>query len=145
MIATILKSETAVRRAVQIIRAFTELESHNITSITDLKEMMQLQNKIIVAINNQIQELGIKQNREVKDILARINYLEKRFAIESDAKQPISKQQATQLQELVKKKCKNRKQMMKIWTDFKRHFAIKKYTNLQEKDFEAAILWISKL
>lgn len=72
MVATVLKSEMAVRRAVQIIRGFTELEAAGISSIQDLKEMMRLQNQVIIAINNQLQEMGGKQNRKIESIIEKL-------------------------------------------------------------------------
>lgn len=147
MVSTILKSEIAVRRAVQIIRAFTELETSGASSIEDLKEMMHLQNQIIIAINNQLQDLGIKHNKDVESILKKINSLEQKvFKVEKKPlpqENTISKKEALELKTLANGRCTNRKQIMKLWAEFKRNFEVTRYVHLPKEKFDDALLWIS--
>ena len=53
----------------------------------------------------------------------------------------ISKAQAQELQKLVKAKAKSQKQMIQIWSEFKKRFEVTRYCHLPKEKFSESLKW----
>ncbi|BBM85339.1 ORF6N domain-containing protein [Candidatus Uabimicrobium amorphum] len=78
MLSTLLKSEVAVKRSVDIIRAFTELEN---TGVRDDKWDI-ITAKIIAAINNRLDDVRISFDRRITSVEDRIANIEKECSVQ---------------------------------------------------------------
>ena len=199
MLATVLQTEVAVRRSVEIIRAFTALENGQLkkpllpqTSSLPLQEhlcslnemflerqdkqfqqMMSIlvenrnlwqehiqnshtilvsQHQILTALVEDMHYHRGRQRSEMQDVFAGIQTLERRIRNleDKDAQNLketsfISQEQAQKLREIVTKKAKDRKTIMKIWRSFKIQFKVDKYAELPEKNYSQALYWLENL
>lgn len=148
MLATILKSELAVRRAVEIIRAFTALENAILgPESRNVLKMISSQSRMISVLAEEM----YANRSQIEDHESRVRALEsklrllgggRRSASESGS---ISSSQTALLRDLVKDKAESRKQIAAIWTAFKKHFRIARYRDLPGSKFEEARQWLKNL
>lgn len=148
MLATILKSELAVRRAVEIIRAFTALENAFLDSQPqDVLKMISAQSLMISVLAEEM----YTNRSQIQDHDSRIRSLESKLTIlgadkrTTSERNTISADQAAILRDLVKRKAENRKQIGKIWSAFKKHFHLTRYRHLPGNKFEEARQWLKNL
>lgn len=152
MLSTILKSEIAVRRSVQIIRAFTALEGLKTFEENDTWDVITA--KIIAAINNNLLDFKQSQIKEISSINQKIDALEKRLSLlenkqlgldnsvlEIEEKpSTISPSQILFLKNLAKERASNR--VRKLWSEFRKEFNVTRYIHLPSEKFGEAIVWI---
>ena len=146
-IALLLRSDQAVQKSVEIIRAFTTFERLNHSTVTDLPQMISSavvhDRRLIKAVVNEIDfiktAMSSMQNR--LDSLEELLHTHTR-QIEKAKTACISPDQADELRKIVKRKSKNRKQMHKTWHAFKESFALDRYNQLQASEFSKAISWL---
>ncbi|WP_372364869.1 ORF6N domain-containing protein [Candidatus Uabimicrobium sp. HlEnr_7] len=147
-IALLLRSDQAAQKSVEIIRAFTTFERLSHSTATDLPQMISSavvhDRRLIKAVVNEIDFI----KTAINSMQNRLDSLEELLhthtpQIEKVDTTCISPEQAEKLREIVKQKTKNRKQMYKIWRDFKQHFNLNRYTQLQTNEFKNAVLWLN--
>ena len=80
MLSTLLKSEVAIKRSVDIIRAFTELEKS--WSRDDQWDIITA--KIIAAINNRLDDVRISFDKRITSIEDRITNIEQECSIQTN-------------------------------------------------------------
>ena len=143
MLATILKSNLAEQRCVQIIRAFTALERIGQRTLQDIDEMMSLQYQMFAALNNTVEDMKGFFHK-FADRLTRLE--ERQMQLEwiknSDDQPIISPNQAKILQQTGKKQAGSKAKIMQLWADFKREFEVNRYLHLPNNRFEEALAWI---
>ena len=145
MLATILKSEMAVRRCVQIIRAFTTLEQ-TFPNLEKLNQLAALDPVFIRAIVNELGDI----HRDVMRIEERVKRIEACLLSAPRALLPSSEegeegmtpQQATTLREIAKRKGRDRQGIARLWKEFKRHFGVGRYVHLPGSRFQEALEWM---
>ncbi len=150
MLATILKSEVASRRSVEIIRAFTALETSASLAPQDPLELISLQARMISTLAEEM----YKSRKQIENHDQKIHTLEhKTHSLDLRVShletmpialpgQRISSSQCSILQSLVKEKARSKKQMIQLWFAFKKHFDLTRYVHLQKDKFEEACSWI---
>jgi len=150
MLATILKSEMAARRSVEIIRAFTALECSEITIPKDPLEIISLQGRMISTLAEEIyknrKQIG-NHDQEIYSIKHKMNSFDLRLSHLETMPialpgQRISSSQCSILRSLVKEKAQSKKQMIQLWFSFKRQFDLTRYVHLSKDRFEEACSWI---
>ena len=146
MIAMLLRSDIAVKRSVQIIRAFTTYEQsgyqpplsqNNIPEIVSSEILGE--RHLIRAVVNEIDFL----KSGMHSMQQRLEMLEKLLGVQ-DGSAKITDDQAEQLSKIVKKKTQNRKQVYQIWREFKQHFALTRYSDLPTERFDDAVQWLDE-
>lgn len=159
MLATVLKSETAFKRSIQIIRAFTSMEkaSNNAQIHTGDREILK-------ALACEINEIHL-QLRELEQLKERLTAIEKKLSEKkvileakkyeeescSENNYPlsinllISKFQAQELQKVVKAKASSKKEVLQIWFQFKKQFEVTRYQHLPKAKFKEALKWLKRL
>ena len=148
MLATILKSDIAIIRSVEIIRAFTALESASIAFASppeDVLQMVAAQSRMITVLAEEMYSNRRKieaYSRQINTLDARVYHLENRELTIPDNNNTISSVQAGILREIVKRKGQNRQQISKIWFAFKAHFDLTRYSHLPKAKFEEACQWL---
>ena len=150
MLATILKSEQAARRSVEIIRAFTALESSAPLVPQDPLELISLQARMISTLAEEMYKSRRQIENHDKKIYTiehnlysldlRVSHLET-TPIPLPGKR-ISSSQCSILRNLVKEKAQTKKQMIQLWFAFKKHFDVTRYVHLPQDKFEQARSWI---
>ena len=150
MLATVLKSSVAVRRSIEIAKAFTAFESGLFPLLQDLKELYLNHCQMIAAVNNSLEELKLAYCKHLQKINVRLNALEKNRSTvdqipeKSDITPEISKEQARMLQDAAQKRTKARSQIMRLWANFKAEFGVTRYRHLPRAKFEDALAWICR-
>ncbi|BBM86890.1 ORF6N domain-containing protein [Candidatus Uabimicrobium amorphum] len=146
-VALLLRSDRAAQRSVEIIRAFTSSERGNY-SAADLPQMISSavvnDRRLIKAVVNEIDFI----KTAMSSMQSRLNGLEELLhthtrQIEKVENACISPEQAEELRDIVKEKAKSRKQMHKIWREFKEHFHLARYTQLPTSEFPQAVQWLN--
>ena len=157
--STILKSDVAIRRCVQIIRAFTALEQTSPNWSEKLEELASTGPLFIKAIVNELGEIHnevINAREEIKDIRKHLEDRMKRIeagmvglssnrhlpAPPSDPETWIDPRQAAMLRNLAKEKGRTRQRIAGIWKEFKLHFGVDRYVHLPAARFLEAMEWM---
>ena len=158
MLATVLKSDIAIKRAIQIIRAFTAMEKFRDKHLELPPQLSLGDREIIKSLAGELNQIHL----ELRDVKERIKHLENKFPKHENIFQQmkylnasqndkvyqintesfISKQQGQMLQKLVKDKAKSQQQMFQIWSEFKKQFEVTRYIHLPKKKFEEALKWL---
>ncbi|WP_372365134.1 ORF6N domain-containing protein [Candidatus Uabimicrobium sp. HlEnr_7] len=143
MVAMLLRSDIAVKRSVQIIRAFTMYEKFGKQQESNLPQMISSEivgeRHLIRAVVNEIDFL--KQG--IHSMQNRLCALENLLGVRCEDT-AITEERAQELRAIVKAKAKNRKQMYRIWLEFKQHFELTKYSDLPLRKFDSAVEWLNK-
>ncbi len=150
MLATILKSEQATRRAVEIIRAFTALEFSGSLVPQDPLELVLLQARMISTLAEEMYKSRRQienHDQEIHTLKHKMNFFDLRLSHLETTPIPlpgkrISSSQCSILRNLVKEKAQTKKQMIQLWFAFKKHFDVTRYVHLPQDKFEQARSWI---
>ena len=143
MLATILKSNLAEQRCVQIIRAFTALERIGQRSLQDFDEMMSLQYQMFAALNNTVEDMkGLFHKFADRLIRLEKRIMQLEGTHNGDNQTIISVNQAKILQQTAKEQAGSKTKIMQLWADFKREFAVNRYIHLPGNRFTEALAWI---
>ncbi|MEK7486895.1 MAG: ORF6N domain-containing protein [Planctomycetota bacterium] len=160
MLATVLKSEIAIKHSLQIIRAFTAIE-RNRELASDLAPQLRFGDReILKSLAGELNQIHL----EMRDLKERMKNVETQLSKASQSQETkylgvsqtkqlypidvdglISKHQGQQLQNLVKTKAKSKKQMLQIWFQFKKRFEVSRYVHLPKEKFNEALKWLKKL
>lgn len=157
MLATVLKSDIAISRSLQIIRAFTAMERNRELN-SDLAPQLRFGDReILKSLAGELNQIHL----EMRDLKERMKKVEtqisklsqsqttKHLAVSQsnqichiDEGTLISKQEGVTLQNIVKSKAKSKKQMLQIWFEFKKQFQVTRYVHLPKADFKEALEWL---
>lgn len=147
-VAMLLRSDLAIERSLNIIRAFTQSRKSQLThnEVSDIVASTVKGDRFLIkAVVNEIYTIKecitSMQNRlaNLEDLLQKISLPK------LEIQQTINKKEAEQLRNIVRTKARNRKQTHKIWKQFREHFDLSTYQDLPKNKFQEACLWLTKL
>lgn len=148
MLAMIIRSDVAIERSIQIIRAFSTPKTLENIPTQDISKIIALavagDRNLIKALVNEIDTIKVG----ISSMQSRLHSIEEIFPEIcnqiTELDEIINSKEAGTLRKIVSKKAQTRKQTYNIWQKFKQKFSISKYTNLPKNRFSEAIKWLEK-
>lgn len=147
MLATILRSENAVKRSIEIVRAFTSNQrTDNTPEINQILQLLSSQSLMIATLAEEVTKNRTKIENHEKNIHLISKQLTFFEALPQDEKQEkITNEEAFILKKIVSRKYSKRKEIMRTWAKFHYIFDVAKYSLLPKKHLEKAKRWLEQL
>lgn len=161
MLANVLRSEVAIQRSLQIVRAFTAFEKGEFPQQINAELRAHLKG-IYQMIKVLVDEIYLNRDKQ-REMMQMISKLEARlekidsalgfsktFLADQNLIFPrqdqdvISPAQARQLKSKVAQKSRSKSETMRIWSAFKATFDVTRYVHLPRSRFEEALQWIDR-